>query len=254
VTVEPPFVEPIEAHVADATADARELQDKIDTVARGAARAAVLGVNDGLVTNVCLILAVVGADGSASAIRVAGLASLIAGAFSMAAGEWISVRSQVDLYRGILAELRSLVRRNPGLVLQKLTDRMVEAGFATDTARRAATELPLQERSFLDFSARTVFGLNPDELGSPITVATSSFVLFAVGATIPLAPWFLVEGGAAIATSVVLTAVASALVGAWVGRSSGASASRAAGRQLLIVVAAAGVTYGIGSLFGTSVA
>ena len=249
-----PYVEPIDPHVGDDHADATELQERVDSANRGGARAAVLGVNDGLVTNVCLILAVAGADSSASAVRIAGFASLVAGAFSMAAGEWVSVRSQVEIYEGILAELRRLVRRNPKLVLGRITDRLVESGLATDTAQRAATELPLDERKFLDFSARLVFGLNPDELGSPVTAAVSSLGLFAVGAAVPLVPWFLIDGTPAVLVSVVATAIASVAVGAWVSRSAGRPVVRGAMRQLLIVVAASAVTYGIGALFGTAVA
>jgi hypothetical protein len=106
MTIDRPFTEPIDVEVVDSAADAARLRSRVDAVARGGARAAVLGANDGLVTNVCLILAVAGAGASASEVRVAGFASLVAGAFSMAAGEWVSVRSQVELYEGILGELR----------------------------------------------------------------------------------------------------------------------------------------------------
>ena len=251
---DPPYIDRIEKRVGDAGRDAAELQSRVDSVARGGARAAVLGVNDGLVTNVCLILAVAGASGSAGDVRLAGFASLVAGAFSMAAGEWVSVRSQVELYEGILDELKLLVRRNPKLVLDQLTDKLVDAGLATDTAQRAATELPLDERRFLDFSARTVFGINPDELGSPTTAAVSSLALFAAGAAVPLLPWFFVDGTTATFISVGATVAASMTVGAWISTSAGRQAWRGALRQLLIVLAAATVTYGIGTLFGTAIA
>jgi vacuolar iron transporter family protein len=253
-----PYVDRIEPEVGDAATDAAELRARVESVAKGGARAAVLGFNDGLVTNVCLILAVAGASGAASGggseVRIAGFASLIAGAFSMAAGEWVSVRSQVDLYQGILAELRHLVRRNPKLVLDELTSKLVDAGFATDTAQRASTELPLDESKFLDFSAQTVFGFNSHELGSPATAAISSLALFSVGAAVPLVPWFVTDGGAALAASVVGAAAASVVVGGWVSRSSGRSPWPGAVRQLMIVAAAAAVTFGIGSLFGTVIA
>ncbi len=249
-----PFVDPIEPRVSDDLGDATELQRRVDSANRGGARAAVLGVNDGLVTNVCLILAVAGADSSSGAVRIAGFASLVAGAFSMAAGEWVSVRSQVEIYEGLLAELRRMVRRNPKLVLDRITETLVDSGLATDTARRAATELPLDEHKFLDFSARLVFGINPDELGSPTTAAVSSLGLFGVGAAIPLVPWFFVDGTTAVAVSVVATAAASVAVGAWVSRSAERPIVRGALRQLVIVVAASAVTYGIGALFGTAIA
>jgi VIT1/CCC1 family predicted Fe2+/Mn2+ transporter len=240
--------------VQDARSDAAELQAKADQVARGGARAAVLGVNDGLVTNVCVILALAGASADASAVRLAGFASLIAGAFSMAAGEWVSVRSQVELFQGILEQLRRLVRRNPKLVLDELVGHLEDAGFGRETAQRASTELPLNEEQFFTFTSRTVFGVNPDELGSPLVAAGSSFLLFSVGAFAPLVPWFFTSGGAAVSLSVALTGASSLVVGAWVAASGGRSLLLGAARQLGIVIAAAAVTYAIGALFGTSVA
>jgi VIT1/CCC1 family predicted Fe2+/Mn2+ transporter len=244
---------PIDPHVADAAADAAALADKIGQVSRGGVRAAVLGVNDGLVTNVCLILAVAGANASASSVRLAGFASLLAGALSMAAGEWVSVRSQVDLYTSALGELRVLVGRHPKLILDELAGRLEAAGFGRETAQVASTELPLDEPRFLRFTARTLFGLDPDELGAPMTAATTSLVLFAAGALVPLLPWFFTRGTAATALSLALTAGASLVVGAVVGRSSARPVVACALRQLGIVVAAAAVTFGIGKLFGTAV-
>ncbi|HET9771667.1 MAG TPA: VIT1/CCC1 transporter family protein [Acidimicrobiia bacterium] len=243
-----------QSEAGDPHADAAELEARIVAVVRGAARAAVLGVNDGLVSNVCVILAVAGADASRSSVRLAGFASLIAGALSMAAGEWISVRSQVELFEGILGRLRELVRRDPELILDQLTDRLEAAGIARDTAQKASTELPLDEPRFLRFSANALFGMNPDELGSPMTAALTSLVYFAAGALVPLVPWFLTEGSAAKLASVAFTAVASLAVGAVVGRSSDKPPLPAALRQFAIVVAASAVTYGIGSVFGTAVA
>jgi VIT1/CCC1 family predicted Fe2+/Mn2+ transporter len=234
--------------------DAAALARRVALVTRGAARAAVLGVSDGLVTNVCLILAVAGADASASSVRLAGFASLLAGAVSMAAGEWVSVRSQVELYSGLLDELRRLVHSDPGLVLDELTGKLEEAGFARSTAQQVSTELPLDEERFLRFTSTTVFGLDPDELGSPMTAATTSLLLFALGAFVPLAPWFFTEGGAAMVISVTLAAAASLVVGAAVSRSSGRPTVNGALRQLAILTGSAAVTYFIGALFGTTVA
>ena len=245
---------PIDPVVVDAEADTADLQRKAEQVARGGVRAAVLGANDGLVTNLCLILAIAGADASASAVRLAGFASLVAGALSMAAGEWVSVRSSRELAQGLLGELRRLIARNPALVLDELTAQLIDDGFANDTAKQASTELPLDEDRFLSFTARTVFGVNPDELGSPLTAAVSSLALFAVGALIPLAPWFFTSGSAAVTTSIVLTGVASLLIGGLVSRSSGNSTVVGALRQLAIVIFASAVTFGIGTLFGTAIA
>jgi len=248
-----PTLIPIDRRVTDAESDAAELAARVAQVSRGAARAAVLGVNDGLVTNVCLILAVAGAHASPTSVRLAGFASLIAGSFSMAAGEWVSVRSQAELFGGLIEELRGLISRNPRLVLSELSDRLEAAGFGRATARTATTELPLDEPRFLGFAATTLFGVNPEELGSPATAALSSLSWFAAGAVVPLLPWFFTSGGAATGASIGVTAAASVIVGAVVGRSSGRSAWRGALRQLAIVAAAAAVTFGIGRLFGTAV-
>ena len=234
--------------------DAAALARRAALVTRGAARAAVLGVSDGLVTNVCLILAVAGADADASAVRLAAFASLLAGAVSMAAGEWVSVKSQVELYSGLLDELRRLVHSDPGLVLDELTEHLEQAGFARSTAQQASTELPLDEDRFLRFTSTTVFGIDPNELGSPMTAALTSLVLFALGAFVPLAPWFVTEGTAAGVATVSLAAVASLVVGAAVSRSSGRTPTAGALRQLAILAGSAAVTFGIGNLFGTTVA
>jgi len=240
--------------VVDRASDAAALARRAAQVTRGAVRGAVLGVSDGLVTNVCLILAVAGADGDASAVRIAGFASLLAGALSMAAGEWVSVRSQVELYSGIVDDLKALVERDPEVVLDELVDDLERAGFGRQTAQAASTELPLDEPRFLSFTARTIFGIDTDELGSPMTAAVSSLALFALGAFVPLLPWFITEGTLATWLSLGGAAVASVAVGFVVARSSGRPVLTGAGRQLLIVTVSAAVTYGIGDLFGTAVA
>ena len=244
---------PIEARVTDPAADARDLANRIEQVARGGARAGVLGINDGLVTNICLILGVAGASASAGNVRLAGFASLIAGAFSMAAGEWVSVRSQAELLNGLLREVRRLISRNPALVLGALATHLEEAGLSHSTARLASSEMPLDEPSFMTFTARTLFGLDAQAVGSPRTAAVASFLLFGTGALVPLMPWFFISGTAATLTSIVATAAASLVVGGLVGRSSGRSVAWGATRQLAIVAVASAVTYGIGRGFGATV-
>jgi VIT1/CCC1 family predicted Fe2+/Mn2+ transporter len=248
-----PTVIPIQAHPVASESDAAQLAARAAQVTRGGVRAAVLGVNDGLVTNVCLILAVTGANASRSSVRLAGFASLIAGALSMAAGEWVSVRSQVELYQALIGQLRGLISRSPRLVLDELSGHLEAAGFGRETARRASTELPLDEPRFMRFAATTLFGINPDELGSPLTAAGSSMLWFSTGALVPLLPWFFTGRPLAVWLSVVLTGAASLVVGGVVGRSGERGMVRGAVRQLLIVVGAAAVTYGIGHLFGTAV-
>lgn len=243
----------VQARPDDASSVAADLQARVTQVSKGAARAAVLGVNDGLVTNVCLILAVAGAHASSSSVRLAGFASLLAGAFSMAAGEWVSIRSQVELYQGLIASLQDLISRNPKVVLDELSGHLEEAGFGRSTAQVAATELPLDEPRFQRFATTTLFGVDPDSLGSPLTAAGTSLALFALGAVVPLVPWFVAHGAAATAASVLATAVASLVVGGYVARSSDRPVWAGAVRQLLIVAAASAVTFGIGRLFGATV-
>jgi len=248
-----PTVIAIEPHPVASETDAAALAARVAQVTRGGVRAAVLGVNDGLVTNVCLILAVAGANATRSSVRLAGFASLLAGALSMAAGEWVSVSSQVELYQGLIDQLKALVARNPRLVLDELAGHLEAAGLGRDTARTASTELPLDEPRFLRFAATTLFGINPDELGSPLVAAGSSMLWFATGALVPLLPWFFTGRPAAVWLSVGLTGAASLIVGGELGRRSERGVARGALRQLTIVVVAAAVTYGIGHLFGTTV-
>ena len=115
-------------------------------------------------------------------------------------------------------------------------------------------ERELGGERFVSFSARTVFGFDPDQLGSPTTAAVSSLLLFAVGAVVPLVPWFITSGTPAIVASIIATAAASVAVGGWVSHSSGRSVWQGALRQLAIVVVVAAVTYTIGRVFGTAVA
>lgn len=248
-----PTVIPIEPHPVATERDAAQLAARVAQVTRGGVRAAVLGVNDGLVTNVCLILAVAGANATRSSVRLAGFASLLAGALSMAAGEWVSVRSQVELYEGLIGQLHGLVARNPRLVLDELAHHLEAAGFGRETAYTASTELPLDEPRFLRFATTTLFGISPDELGSPLAAAGASMLWFAIGALVPLLPWFFIGRPLAVWLSVVLTGIASLVVGGELGRRSERGVARGAGRQLAIVVVAAAVTYGIGHLFGTVV-
>ena len=243
----------IAARPTSSTEDASELHRRAQQVSRGAARAAVLGVNDGLVTVLALILGLAGAHASVSAVRLAGFASLVAGAFSMAAGEWVSVRAQVELYQGVLGDLRTLLSRNPKLVLDTLEERLETFGFDTSTAQKATTEIALDDDLFLSFTARTVFGVNSDELGSPLTAAVSSLLLFSFGALVPLLPWFFTRGGAGVAWTVALTSFGAVAVGAYVSRTGGSQIWRGAVCQLVIVALAASITFGIGALVGTTV-
>ena len=151
--------------------DSELLAKRTSQVQGGAARAAVLGVNDGLVSTVCIILAVAAATGGdKQGVLIAGFAGLVAGAFSMAAGEWISVKSQVELFEGILDDLRKLVKRDLALLKETLQQALVESGLSAKSATATASEMA-KGKKFTEQYAIQVLGLNPDELGSPWTAA-----------------------------------------------------------------------------------
>ncbi len=233
--------------------DNQLLKKRALQVQRGAARAAVLGVNDGLVSTLSIVLAVAAAGSSPAGVRLAGFAGLIAGAISMAIGEWISVTSQVDLFRGILKDLRRMVRYDRPLLREQLADNLVSAGISPATAARAASEISSDEKHLHTVYASRVMGINPEELGSPWVAAFSSFMLFTVGSLAALLPWFFTSGYPAITLSVIFTGLGGLLVGGYVASSGGHRVIPGALRQLAVIVLAAGVTYGVGYLFGTTI-
>lgn len=233
--------------------DSEVLARRALQIQRGAARAAVLGVNDGLVSVLCLVLGVAAAGAASHSVLLAGLAGLLAGAVSMAAGEWISVRAQVELFDGILNDIRRLIISDRELLIEQITDSLSKSGHGDQTASRAAQEIAQNDHHLTEVYARQVMGFNPDELGSPWVAAVSSFVLFTAGALVPLAPWFFVQGMVAVWLSVVLTALGGLIVGGYISASSGTSIIRGSVRQLGIIVLASVVTYGIGYVFGVSI-
>ncbi len=222
-------------------------------VQRGGARAAVLGVNDGLVSILCIVLAVAGAGASAKNVLLAGFAGLIAGAVSMAAGEWISVKAQVQLFSGILRDIKAEILQEKSRLISEVEDALFKSGHSAMTAAKAAKEIGDNEQRLTETYARQVMGFNPDELGSPWVAAFSSFALFTLGALAPLAPWMFASGGAAISISIVLTGIGGLIVGGYISRSSGENVVFGAIRQLAIIVLASAVTYGVGYIFGVSV-
>jgi VIT1/CCC1 family predicted Fe2+/Mn2+ transporter len=238
---------------APATQAAGERRRRAADVQSGEARAAVLGVNDGLVTNTSLILGVAGATAAADVVQLAGLASLVAGAGSMAIGEWVSMRAQVELLERLLGEERAAIEADPERERAILQNAMRRAGFDDATCARATDSLFRDPERALSVYARAVLGVNPDELGSPWRSAISSLVAFSLGAVVPLAPWFFAAGAFAIASSLGVAAVAALLIGGLLGQLTGGRWLRGALRQLLFVVAAAGVTFFAGKLFGTAV-
>jgi VIT1/CCC1 family predicted Fe2+/Mn2+ transporter len=219
----------------------------------GAARAAVFGVSDGLVSNVSLILGVAGADPAPGVVRLAGLAGLVAGAVSMAAGEYVSMRAQAELLERELEMERIELRRNPHVETAELSQIYASRGIEPGRARAMAEDIMRDPELALETHAREELGIDPRSLGSPVKAAASSFVAFALGALVPLLPWFVSTGAAAMVASVVLGAVGAVGVGLGLARFTGRSALVSATRQLAIAAVAAGVTWLVGSLVGVGV-
>lgn len=231
------------------------LAKRSSQVQGGAARAAVLGINDGLVSTVCLVLAVAAATGGGQdAVLLAGFAGLIAGAFSMAAGEWISVKAQVELFEGILCDLHNLAKKNMHLLKVTLKKSYVDKGLSSQTANRAVEDLTADSAHFTGTYALQVLGVNPGELGRPWVAAVSSFGLFTLGSAAALSPWVLYEGALAVFLSVSVTAIFSLGVGGYIARTSGKKIWYGAIRQFMIVLLASVVTYGVGYIFGVATA
>ena len=216
----------------------------------GSLRAAVFGVSDGLVSNTALVMGFAGSGIGSSTILFAGLAGLLAGAFSMAAGEFVSVSSQRDLFRREIALEAQELRDKPQEETRELELLYRAKGLDRDTARAVAKRIMSDPKTALDTLAREELGLDPDELGSPLKVAASSFAAFAVGAAVPVIPYFLADGIVALIAAVVLAVIALVVVGATVGYLSGAGAAKSALRQLLVGGGAAGVTFVLGKAVG----
>ncbi len=220
----------------------------------GNLRASVFGVNDGLVSNVSLILGVAGAAASNNVVLVSGIAGLLAGAFSMAAGEYVSVRSQREMFEYQIGLERDELAQYPQEEAEELALIYAARGMDAGDADRLARATIADPDRALDTLAREELGLNPDELGSPWGAALSSFGSFALGAAVPLLPFFLIRGPAALGASVVLTAIALFVVGAMISLFTGRHAWRGGLRMLAIGAAAGAATYLIGSLLGVSLA
>jgi vacuolar iron transporter family protein len=202
------------------------------------------------VSNVSLILGVAGAEPSASFVRLAGIAGLIAGAVSMAAGEYVSMKAQAELLERELDLERRQLERQPHVEMVELAQIYQSRGVDPDTAMQIATELMADPQTALETHAREELGIDPNSLGSPTGAAIGSFFSFSLGAAIPLMPWFIWEGNGAVIASILLSVIAAACVGFLLGTFTGRSRVMSALRQVLIAVVAAGVTFGIGRLVG----
>ena len=216
----------------------------------GSLRAGVLGVNDGLVSNFSLVMGVAGGTGNADFVLLAGVAGLFAGAFSMAAGEYISMRSQRDIYEHELAKERIELIEWPEEELEELELIYQAKGLSAEEASTVAHRVMADPEVALDTMAREELGLDPSALGSPRGAAVASFLAFVGGALVPIAPYLLQAGDLAFSLSAGLSAAALLIVGAALALISGRPAWWGGLRMLLAGGAAASVTYGIGTLVG----
>ena len=224
-------------------------------VGGNALRAAVLGANDGLVSNFSLVMGVAGASAGGAPVLVAGLAGLLAGSLSMALGEWLSVQSARELYESQIAtessELAMFPREEEEELRLIYEAKGLDAERARDLARRVIDGDPA---AALDTMSREELGIDPDQLGGSAWVAAgTSFVLFAVGAIIPVLPFLVGAGAGAIVASAVMSGVALFALGAAITLLTGRHPLFAGLRQVGFGMAAAAITFGIGTLLGTAI-
>lgn len=223
-------------------------------VGDNALRAAVMGANDGLVSNMSLVMGVVGAAVSNDTIVVAGMAGLVAGALSMAMGEWVSVQSSKELIDRQVALEKRETAASPELALEKLELIFGARGVPRQTAREMATELMQDPREAARVTVREKLGVDPDEnKGKALEAAVVSFVLFALGAIIPVLSFFWMDGPMAAIVALGLSTLGLFLLGAAITLFTGRSIWWSGMRQVLIGLGAAGLTFFIGKLIGISV-
>lgn len=222
-------------------------------LAGGSARAGVFGFSDGLVTNVSMIIGFAASGVGPGVVRLAGIASAVAGAASMSVGEWVSVRAQNDLVRRETAlELRELLH-NTGAETTELIGIYRAHGMSKEQATKAANEVMQDPQRALLVHAREEFGIDPTQLPNPISVAMISLVTFLLGAFLPIVPWMIGGGNGARIASIVIGLAAAALAGGIIGRQAHRSVVRSALRQVAVLIIAVTVTYAVGSVVGVNV-
>lgn len=240
--------------VADSTGAFNEQHGQREhrDVTGGAARAAVFGVSDGLISNVSLILGVAGAHPYAPVVRLAGLAGLVGGAFSMALGEYVSMKAQQELLaREIAIEAREIASHTAAET-RELARLYESRGVPKELAQEVSEYLMKDPETALSIHAQEELGVTLDSIGSPWQAAISSFVSFAVGAVIPLLAWFFTSGNSGIVASIVSASVATLAVGIALARFTGRSYFKTAARQLILAGIGAGITFMVGHLVGYS--
>ncbi len=219
---------------------------------KGTLRAAIFGVNDGLVSNTSLIVGVASALPSGQAVIIAGIAGLLSGAFSMAAGEYISIRSQRELFERQIEIEKQELKTMPEKEEHELAQIYQSRGLPAKSAKTIARELMRMPDVALNAHAREELGLNPDELGSPWDAAISSFVAFAMGAAIPLLPFAVFSGTTAAMVSAGCGIGSLFVVGAMLSRFTGRNALYSGSRMMLIGCGAVAITFAIGRLLSVS--
>jgi VIT1/CCC1 family predicted Fe2+/Mn2+ transporter len=230
-----------------------QLEGRHRAAGGNALRAAVLGANDGLVSNLSLVMGVAGAELSNSAILITGLAGLLAGAFSMALGEWLSVQSARELYQHQISIEKAELAAAPEEERDELALIYEARGLARVEAQKLAATAVSDPANALDTLAREELNVNPAELGgSAWKAALTSFVLFALGAILPVLPFTFLSGTAAVAASVVLSAVGLFVIGGGITLFTGRTVLFSGTRQVLFGLAAAAITFGVGRLIGVN--
>jgi vacuolar iron transporter family protein len=230
------------------------LEGRHRSLGGNALRAAVLGANDGLVSNLSLVMGVAGADLQPRAILVTGLAGLLAGACSMAMGEWLSVNSARELAQRQISVEADELRESPEEEKQELILIYQAKGIAEPQAKLLAERIISNPDTALDTLTREELGIDPDELGgSPWVAGGTSFLLFALGAVFPVLPFFFATGTTAVEASLGVSALVLFAIGAGTTLFTGRGALFSGMRQLVIGLAAAGITFGLGKLIGTAI-
>jgi VIT1/CCC1 family predicted Fe2+/Mn2+ transporter len=218
-----------------------------------ALRAAVLGANDGLLSNLSLVMGVAGAMQSNTAILIAGVAGLLAGASSMALGEWLSVQSSRELFEFQMKTEKEEIEASPGEETAELALIYQAKGLTEDEARRLAEQIMSDKTTALETLAREELGIDPQELGgSAWEAATTSFLLFAAGAVVPILPFLILGGSRSVPAALILSALGLFAIGAGTSLFTGRNPIFSGARQALFGAAAAGITYLVGHLIGAS--
>lgn len=216
-------------------------------------RAAVLGANDGLVSNFCLLMGVAGGGVQGRAILLTGVAGLMAGACSMALGEWLSVTNAREMSHALMAQEAEELRLNPEGERAELVQIYLDRGFGQEDAERLADTVMTNPPLVLAVMAREELKIDPSEMGGdPWRAAWISFLLFGAGALVPLAPFVLSTMGPAVGWSIGLSLLGLLGLGLVTARFNGRSAIYSGLRQVMIGAGAAALTFGVGRLFGTA--